>query len=97
MLELGSAERIEHEEVGCRAAVVADFVIAVGQRAGWIAQSAIECGLDKSHVFSVPNNAEALNVLSEIVTQRSAILVKGSRGMQMEAIVEGLGRLAIGD
>jgi UDP-N-acetylmuramyl pentapeptide synthase len=53
--------------------------------------------LDKSHVFSVPNNAEALNVLSEIVTQRSAILVKGSRGMQMEAIVEGLGRLAIGD
>jgi UDP-N-acetylmuramoyl-tripeptide--D-alanyl-D-alanine ligase len=91
MLELGSAEQVEHEEVGCRAALVADFVVAVGQRAKWIAQSAIECGLDKSHVFTVANNAEALDVLSEIVTQRSAILVKGSRGMMMEEIVEGLG------
>ncbi|NJM40084.1 MAG: UDP-N-acetylmuramoyl-tripeptide--D-alanyl-D-alanine ligase [Anaerolineae bacterium] len=91
MLELGSAEQDEHEEVGCRAALVADYVVAVGQRAKWIAQSAIECGLDKSRVFVVANNAEALDVLSEIVTQRSAILVKGSRGMQMEEIVEGLG------
>ncbi len=91
MLELGSAERDEHEEVGCRAALVVNFVVAVGQRAKWIAQSAIECGLDKSHVFVVANNTEALDVLSEIVTQRSAILVKGSRGMRMEEIVEGLG------
>ena len=92
MLELGSAERDEHEDVGCRAAVVADFLVAIGPRAKWIAQSALECGLDKDHVFTVMTNAEAVAVLNEIVTQRSAILVKGSRGMKMEEIVEGLGR-----
>jgi len=91
MLELGSAEQTAHEEVGCRAAMVADVVIAVGERARWIAQAAIECGLDRAQVRHVPDTATALATLRELVTRRSAILVKGSRGMQMEKIVAGLG------
>lgn len=35
-------------------------------------------------------NEEALAVLRQIVRERCVILVKGSRGMQMEEIVAGL-------
>ena len=91
MLELGSAEQQAHEEVGCRAAMVADVLIAVGERARWIAQAAIECGLDRAQVRHVADTAAALTALREVITRRSAILVKGSRGMQMEKIVAGLG------
>jgi UDP-N-acetylmuramoyl-tripeptide--D-alanyl-D-alanine ligase len=91
MLELGSAERESHEEVGCRAAVVADYLIGVGVRALWICNAAVECGMDRARVTHVLNNIAALAVLRNLVKQRSAILVKGSRGMKMEEIVEGLG------
>jgi UDP-N-acetylmuramoyl-tripeptide--D-alanyl-D-alanine ligase len=94
MFELGGAERQQHDEVGCRAGVVADFVVGVGKRAEWICAAAVECGLAKDHVFHVMTNAQAIDVLRGLITQKSAILVKGSRGMQMEEIVQGLEGLA---
>ena len=93
MLELGSTEQLAHEEVGCRAGIVADSVIGVGERARAICQAAIECGLSATRVFHVMSNAEALRVLKQVIRGKCVILVKGSRGMQMEEIVEGLGEM----
>lgn len=93
MLELGSAEQRAHEEVGCRAGIVADWVVGVGERARAICQAAIDCGRPAARVFHVMGNQEALNVLAQIVRGKCVILVKGSRGMQMEEIVEGLGEM----
>jgi UDP-N-acetylmuramoyl-tripeptide--D-alanyl-D-alanine ligase len=94
MLELGEAEKQAHDEVGCRAALVAQYIIGVGERSRWICQAALECGAARDRVFHVMTNGEALEVLNEIVTEKCVILVKGSRGMKMEEIVAGLGGLA---
>ncbi|MCL4504698.1 MAG: UDP-N-acetylmuramoyl-tripeptide--D-alanyl-D-alanine ligase [Chloroflexi bacterium] len=94
MLELGDAEEQAHRNVGCRAALVARDVICVGQRARWIAEEAIACGAAEQHVRHVEDNAAALAVLRELVREKSVILVKGSRGMRMEEIVNGLAEMA---
>jgi UDP-N-acetylmuramoyl-tripeptide--D-alanyl-D-alanine ligase len=97
MFELGEAEKQAHDEVGCRAALVAQYIIGVGERSRWMCQAAVECGALKDRVFHVMTNGEALEVLNEIVKEKSVILVKGSRGMKMEEIVAGLGGLANDD
>ena len=94
MLELGDAEKQAHDEIGCRAALVAQVIIGVGEKSRWTCQAAVECGTPRDRVFHVLTNGEALEVLNEIVTEKCVILVKGSRGMQMEKIVAGLGGLA---
>lgn len=91
MLELGDGEKQAHDEVGCRAALVAQYIIGVGERSKWTCRAAVECGAPRDRVFHVMTNAEALEVLNEIVRDRCVILVKGSRGMKMEEIVAGLG------
>jgi len=90
MLELGELEQQAHDEVGCRAGIVAQYVIGVGERAAWICRAAVECGAPRERVFHVMTNEEALTVLRQIVREQCVILVKGSRGMQMEEIVSSL-------
>jgi UDP-N-acetylmuramoyl-tripeptide--D-alanyl-D-alanine ligase len=90
MLELGDVEEAEHRLVGCRAAQVAHTLICVGQRARWIADEAISCGAKPSRVIQVANNAEAVLTIQDVVTENSVILIKGSRGMQMEEIVQSI-------
>ncbi len=97
MLELGDTEKQAHDEVGCRAALVAQYVIGVGERSRWTCRAAVECGARPERVFHVMTNGEALEVLNDIVRERCVILVKGSRGMKMEEIVAGLGGLADAD
>jgi UDP-N-acetylmuramoyl-tripeptide--D-alanyl-D-alanine ligase len=90
MFELGDAEEREHRLVGCRAAVVAHKIVCVGERARWVADEAIQCGAKPDAVYHVATRAEAINLLKKIITERSVILIKGSRGMQMEEIVAAL-------
>ncbi|RMG63568.1 MAG: UDP-N-acetylmuramoyl-tripeptide--D-alanyl-D-alanine ligase [Chloroflexi bacterium] len=94
MLELGDMEKQVHDEVGCRAALAAQYVIGVGERSRWTCQAAVECGMSPERVFHVMTNREALEVLNTIVREPCVILVKGSRGMRMEEIVSRLGELA---
>jgi UDP-N-acetylmuramoyl-tripeptide--D-alanyl-D-alanine ligase len=97
MFELGDAEKQAHDEVGCRAALVAQCIIGVGERSKWTCRAAVECGAPSDRVFHVMTNGEALEVLNDIVRDKCVILVKGSRGMKMEEIVAGLGGLANDD
>lgn len=92
MFELGDVEEQEHRLVGCRAALVAQKLVCVGERARWIAEEAIACGAQRHNVIHVANNTEAVQVLEQIVTEKSTILVKGSRGMKMEEIVSELSK-----
>ena len=94
MLELGEAEVQAHRNVGCRAALVAQHIVCVGQRARWIAEEAEGCGAAPDHVYQASDNAAALDILRRVVREKSVILVKGSRGMQMDEIVAGLAEMA---
>lgn len=91
MLELGDWAGKAHYDVGKFAAGKGvDYIITVGQNARQIAQGALEGGCGKERTASFGTIEEALKYANEIITQGDIILVKGSRGMKMEGIVNGL-------
>jgi UDP-N-acetylmuramoyl-tripeptide--D-alanyl-D-alanine ligase len=100
MLELGPMEEQAHREVGERAAHVADWLVIRGKRSEWLAESAELHGLPSERVVRPATNQDAVAAIERIITSAPAdtsqptvdwaILVKGSRGMEMEEIVAGL-------
>jgi UDP-N-acetylmuramoyl-tripeptide--D-alanyl-D-alanine ligase len=99
MLELGELEAQAHREVGERAAQVADWLIVRGPRSHWLADEAELQGIPAEHVIRAASNSEAVAAVEQIIVQTAssdqravdwAILVKGSRGMEMEEVVRGL-------
>jgi UDP-N-acetylmuramoyl-tripeptide--D-alanyl-D-alanine ligase len=91
MLELGEASEAAHQRVGEAVAHVSlSCLVTVGDRAEKIAESAIAAGMDAERVVSCPDNASALEKLRPYRRPGDVILVKGSRGMAMEAVVQGL-------
>ncbi len=90
MLELGSYEDEGHRKVGRRAMDVADVLVTVGSRGRIIAQEALALGMSPQAVHVVEDNAAAIAYLRQIVGQGDRVLVKGSRGMTMEQIVNAL-------
>ena len=88
MYELGKYEEQSHREVGNEAAVQhVDYLIAVGQLGALIGESAQMAGC---RVDFAKDNAEASSLLRQYIKTGDAVLVKGSRGMKMEQIVQSL-------
>jgi UDP-N-acetylmuramoyl-tripeptide--D-alanyl-D-alanine ligase len=90
MMELGLYEDEGHKLVGRRAATVAALLITVGERARLIAQEARTAGLPPDAVVSARDNAEAIQALRRLLSPGDYVLVKGSRGMKMEEVVQGI-------
>ncbi|MCK5236907.1 MAG: UDP-N-acetylmuramoyl-tripeptide--D-alanyl-D-alanine ligase [Deltaproteobacteria bacterium] len=89
MLELGSDTVSEHIKVGLIASECGiDVVVAVGTFAKEIAQGSKDGGVNK--VFIAKDNKEAIKILKDKVRAGDNVLVKGSRGVKTEEIVEGL-------
>jgi UDP-N-acetylmuramoyl-tripeptide--D-alanyl-D-alanine ligase len=91
MLELGTVEAEAHREVGEWAAERCDLLITVGPRARGIAEAAVGSGMASDRVHALGTNQEAIARLDELLQPEDAVLVKGSRSMQMEEIVKALG------
>ena len=63
--------------------------MAIGTEAKYIADEAIKLGMEKSSVFTFNNNEEACEFIKKNLTiEDMAILVKASRGMKLEEVVE---------
>jgi UDP-N-acetylmuramoyl-tripeptide--D-alanyl-D-alanine ligase len=90
MLELGDFEERGHRMVGVRAAQVVDELVAVGNRARWIAEEARLAGMSEDQVVALKDSQEAIEYLQDRVGENDVVLVKGSRGMKMDLIVAGL-------
>ena len=90
MLELGAYEEEGHRKVGRRALDVVAVLITVGERGRFIAEEALAWGMEEERVFIEEDNEGAIACLREIVAPGDIILVKGSRGMEMERIVAAL-------
>ncbi|TAK32361.1 MAG: UDP-N-acetylmuramoyl-tripeptide--D-alanyl-D-alanine ligase [Chloroflexota bacterium] len=88
MLELGPAELTGHQAVGMQAGKLVDCLIVVGCRARYIGDQARAAGLRE--VYYVDANQEAVKHLWRILGPGDHVLVKGSRGMRMEEIVEAI-------
>ena len=88
MFELGSEEETLHRRVGgIVAASGLDFLITVGVRARWIADSAEKAGMDLSEIFVAADVPEAKRLLGKIIRAGDGVLIKASRGMALEAIM----------
>jgi UDP-N-acetylmuramoyl-tripeptide--D-alanyl-D-alanine ligase len=91
MLELGQASEAAHRQVGEAAGALGpDLLVTVGEHAALIAESARQAGMPAGTVISCAGNDEALAELAPRRRPGDVILVKGSRGMAMEALVSGL-------
>jgi len=91
MLELGEHAVEAHIEIG-RAAKDAgvDLLVVVGQLAKLISRAAIDAGLPVECVTELDESWQAAREVPLKVRERDVVLVKGSRAMKMERVVEGL-------
>jgi UDP-N-acetylmuramoyl-tripeptide--D-alanyl-D-alanine ligase len=90
MLELGSYEEEGHRLVGRRAGLVADWLLTVGARARWIAEEAQHHGRRALVVESFEARNEAVARLHSGLRPGDFVLVKGSRGMELDEIVSAI-------
>jgi UDP-N-acetylmuramoyl-tripeptide--D-alanyl-D-alanine ligase len=91
MLELGEWSAQAHTQTGTDAAACRlDYIVTVGDDAAHIAKGAVAAGFPEGHAVSFSTNGEALEFLTRMLKQGDAVLVKGSRGMKMEEIVQEL-------
>jgi UDP-N-acetylmuramoyl-tripeptide--D-alanyl-D-alanine ligase len=88
MLELGDHAERAHEEIGSLAGKVADVVIAVGEYASRVVQSARRAGLPVDRAVVVESAEQAVASVTPLLTAQTQVLVKGSRGMRLERVVE---------
>lgn len=87
MLELGTSAKEAHAEIGKLAAQYADFIITRGKMAIYTAGGAAELTSYKN-IQTVGSNEQVIEFLKGFeFLPDDTILVKGSRGMQMEDIV----------
>jgi len=91
MGELGKTAEAAHRETGRLAASLGiDFLIALGARAQIVATGALDSGMDPAHVVVASNHADASKRACEFLRERDTVLVKGSRSMRMERVVEAI-------
>ena len=96
MRELGEVSEREHVAVGRRAGEVADLVVTFGEMARTIAREAattdgrFDVGPPEVVSFSLDQREELIAYLMDELRAGDVVLLKGSRGLQMEEIVERL-------
>ncbi len=91
MLELGNFTKEAHQRIGQKVSQLSiDFLVAMGEEAPVVIESAIRYGFPKERAQVVESHSEAVSLIKRIIQNGDWILVKGSRRMTMEKIVEGL-------
>ena len=87
MLELGNISEKVHREAGEEVVKNKfDILVTLGKLGKFIAEGAKDSGLEK--IFSADTHEEAADYLNKILQKGDTVLCKGSRGMQMEKIIE---------
>jgi UDP-N-acetylmuramoyl-tripeptide--D-alanyl-D-alanine ligase len=92
MLELGEYEDEGHRMVGLRAIDATDVLVTVGELGRAIAQEALSNGMAQDRVKMCVANDEATAYLEAILQPGDMVLIKGSRSLHMEDIVNALVR-----
>jgi len=92
MLELGPRSPELHREAGSKAAATKriDWIIGVQGNAAEIIEGAVAAGHPRARTKLCANSDEAAKFVADLVAPGDLVLVKGSRGVKMERIVEAL-------
>ena len=90
MLELGRYSPEAHEIIGALAKTRADVLITVGPRARFIIEGALAKGFDRNKIFGFATVNEAKKFIQETIRKGDIILVKASRAIGLDKIVDEL-------
>jgi UDP-N-acetylmuramoyl-tripeptide--D-alanyl-D-alanine ligase len=90
MLELGDAADAAHREVGRAAAGLLSLLVSVGPGAAGIAAGALEAGMEPGAVIEVEDRAAAADAIRERARAGDVVLVKASRGVELDRLVDEL-------
>jgi UDP-N-acetylmuramoyl-tripeptide--D-alanyl-D-alanine ligase len=90
MLELGEQAETTHQEIGALAAQTVDRLVVLGDFAPVVVSAARRAGLSSDRAVEVGSAEEAVRVVIPYLNPQARVLVKGSRGMHLEKVVEGL-------
>ncbi|HXE34255.1 MAG TPA: UDP-N-acetylmuramoyl-tripeptide--D-alanyl-D-alanine ligase [Verrucomicrobiae bacterium] len=92
MRELGASSPMLHREAGIFTANTGkvDWVIGVEGDAREIVEGAVSAGIPRAQTRFFPSSEDAARFLEELIAPGDMLLVKGSRGVKMERIVETL-------
>jgi UDP-N-acetylmuramoyl-tripeptide--D-alanyl-D-alanine ligase len=89
MLELGAHSQAAHLEIGGLAArSQLALLVTVGPNARWIADGAVRGGMEAHRVLPVSDARQAADLLRWLLRDGDFVLVKGSRGMHLERVLE---------
>ncbi|MNC45938.1 UDP-N-acetylmuramoyl-tripeptide--D-alanyl-D-alanine ligase [compost metagenome] len=90
MLELGDTEEEYHREVGAfLSSSKVDYLFTYGKLGKLIAEGAGDV-LDADHIFAYHDKSELIHKLESVLSPKDIVLVKGSRGMKLEEVVEAI-------
>ncbi len=88
MRELGVLSEQGHAEVGRLAATCGlDVLLTVGTEARWMAEAALEAGMEMHRVLITTNLDEARAATTSLVREGDLVLLKGSRALGLEKLV----------
>ena len=90
MLELGVCSPAEHYRIGRMAAQKSDYVLAYGPNGSRVISGCLTGGMDAIHARAYMEKEKLIADLNYIRRPGDFILVKGSRGMHMEQVVDAL-------
>jgi UDP-N-acetylmuramoyl-tripeptide--D-alanyl-D-alanine ligase len=90
MLELGEASEDGHRSVGEAAARTLDWLMVVGREAMPIAEGAVDAGMDPARISTAGDADSVLALLPPRLRAGDLILVKASRGIGLDRVVDGL-------
>lgn len=88
MLELGKFTMEEHKKLGMLAGGFVDLLLAIGPRAKYIVEGALDSDMSEKNIIEFDGSRAAGKYLEGIIGEGDIILVKGSQGVRMERTVE---------
>lgn len=90
MLELGAGAPAAHREVGLLAATCVERLYVMGEFAETVAAGAIDGGMAADQIYVARSHSDIIDDLRRKVGKGDNILVKGSRGMKMDKVVDAI-------
>lgn len=88
MLELGKFTIDEHKKLGVQAGKFVDLLLAVGPRAKYIVEGALDVDMNEKNIIEFDDSRLAGKYLESIIMAEDVVLMKGSQGVRMERAVE---------
>lgn len=88
IFEMGNLAESGHRAVGKPVVENADLLITIGNDSKFIKEEAINLGFNKEKAYHFNTKEDFFKEIDEILQEKDTILVKASRGMKLETVVE---------